>query len=205
MRLRCSGQRRLNETLLELSVARYNRTGMATIPKLMTPFQIDRGIVHHLAGRFPLFARGLAARIVTVPSRKRTRPATAAPGRDPEEALERRRVAAPVLTDDRAVGRSQHEPKGERRHDRIVQRTDYRNELRDEIDRRSEPDARHREDDLRAKGNTTVAQETSEESDQIRQEQRELAGEQSVSDDDEHHDDHDPHRDEDEKDVGPDG
>jgi hypothetical protein len=27
---------------------------MATIPKLMTPFQIDRGIAHHLAGRFPL-------------------------------------------------------------------------------------------------------------------------------------------------------
>src|SRR5258705_13375239 len=54
MRLRCSGQRRLNETLLELSVARYSRTGMATIPKLMTPFQIDRGIVHHLGGRIPL-------------------------------------------------------------------------------------------------------------------------------------------------------
>jgi len=54
MRLLCSGQRRLNETLLELSVARYNRTGMATIPKLMTPFQIDRGMLNHLVGRFPL-------------------------------------------------------------------------------------------------------------------------------------------------------
>src|SRR2546428_13891524 len=54
MRLRCSGHSRLNETLLELSVARYNRTGMATIPKLMTPFQIDRGMPNHLAGRFPL-------------------------------------------------------------------------------------------------------------------------------------------------------
>src|SRR5439155_7508304 len=54
MRLRCSGQSRLNETLLELSVARYNRTGMATIPKLMTPFQIDRGMPNHLGGRFPL-------------------------------------------------------------------------------------------------------------------------------------------------------
>jgi hypothetical protein len=28
---------------------------MATIPKLMTPFQIDRGMPHHLAGRFPFF------------------------------------------------------------------------------------------------------------------------------------------------------
>src|SRR2546422_10522793 len=57
MRLRCSGHSRLNETLLELSVARYNRTGMATIPKLMTPFQIDRGMPYHLTGRFPLCAR----------------------------------------------------------------------------------------------------------------------------------------------------
>src|SRR5688500_18501501 len=45
MRALCSGHRRLNETLLELSVARYRRTGMATIPKLMTPRQIERGIV----------------------------------------------------------------------------------------------------------------------------------------------------------------
>jgi hypothetical protein len=29
---------------------------MATIPKLMTPFQIDRGMPHHLAGRFPVRA-----------------------------------------------------------------------------------------------------------------------------------------------------
>jgi len=27
---------------------------MATIPKLMTPFQIDRGMPYHLTGRFPL-------------------------------------------------------------------------------------------------------------------------------------------------------
>src|SRR5437879_9489909 len=64
MRLRCSGQRRLNETLLELSVARYSRTGMATIPKLMTPFQIDRGMPHHLNEPLSPFARGYAARIV---------------------------------------------------------------------------------------------------------------------------------------------
>src|SRR5439155_1450155 len=42
MRLLCSGQRRLNETLLVLSVARYSRTGIATIPKLITPRQIKR-------------------------------------------------------------------------------------------------------------------------------------------------------------------
>jgi hypothetical protein len=44
----------LNETLLELSVARYNRTGMATIPKLMTPFQIERGIAITSPAAFPL-------------------------------------------------------------------------------------------------------------------------------------------------------
>jgi hypothetical protein len=32
---------------------------MATIPKLMTPFQIDRGMPNHLVGRFPFFPRGL--------------------------------------------------------------------------------------------------------------------------------------------------
>jgi hypothetical protein len=55
----CSGQSRLNETLLELSVARYKRTGMATIPKLMTPFQIDRGMPYHLGGPLSPLARGL--------------------------------------------------------------------------------------------------------------------------------------------------
>ena len=39
----------MNETLLELSVARYRRTGMATIPKDRTPRQIDRGILCSLA------------------------------------------------------------------------------------------------------------------------------------------------------------
>jgi hypothetical protein len=32
---------------------------MATIPKLMTPFQIDRGMLHHLAGRLPLLRAAL--------------------------------------------------------------------------------------------------------------------------------------------------
>jgi len=59
MRLLWVGQSRLNDTLLELSVARYKRTGMATIPKLMTPFQIDRGMPIHLAGRFPLLRAAL--------------------------------------------------------------------------------------------------------------------------------------------------
>jgi hypothetical protein len=52
----------LNETLLVLSVARYKRTGMATIPKLITPRQIDRGIPTP-RGRLCFFARGLAARV----------------------------------------------------------------------------------------------------------------------------------------------
>src|SRR6266508_3779698 len=43
MRLLCSGHRRLNETFEVLSVARYRRTGMATIPKLSTPRQMDLG------------------------------------------------------------------------------------------------------------------------------------------------------------------
>jgi hypothetical protein len=32
---------------------------MATIPKLMTPFQIDRGMPNHLVGRFPLLRAAL--------------------------------------------------------------------------------------------------------------------------------------------------
>src|SRR5437588_728887 len=99
MRLRCSGQRRLNDTLLELSVARYRRTGMATIPKLMTPFQIDRGIPQ--SPREPLsFFRAASRAIVTARSRKRTRGATAAPGDDPKQPFERGGVPMPVLTDD---------------------------------------------------------------------------------------------------------
>src|SRR5256885_15003256 len=62
MRDLCSGQRRLNETLLLLSVARYSRTGMATIPKLMTPRQIERGIRHPQP--LVLFCARLAARSV---------------------------------------------------------------------------------------------------------------------------------------------
>src|SRR2546430_6544987 len=172
MRLRCSGQRRLNETLLELSVARYNRTGMATIPKLMTPFQIDRGMPNHLAGRFPLFARGLAARIVTAPSRERTRGAAAAPGDDPEQPFQSGRIAAPVFADDRPVCRTQHEAQGQRANDGVVQRADDRYELRNEVDWRSEPEARDPDDDLRAERDAPVAEQAAEEPDEIREEQR---------------------------------
>src|SRR6266568_3224868 len=120
MRLRCSGQKRLNETLLELSVARYKRTGMATIPKLMTPFQIDRGIPNHLVGLFPFCARP-AARMVTAPSRERTRRAAAAPRHEPEQPFERGRVAKPVLPDDRTVGRAKDESQSESGDDRVVE------------------------------------------------------------------------------------
>src|SRR5438876_4216242 len=134
MRLRCSGQRRLNETLLELSVARYNRTGMATIPKLMTPFQIDRGMPYHLAGRFSPCAR-LAARIINGSSRERTGRAASAPRHEPEQPFERRRISAPMFPDDRAVRRAKDEAEGEPGDDRVIERADNGNEVGDEIDR----------------------------------------------------------------------
>src|SRR5207245_9625868 len=62
MRLRCSGQSRLKDTLLVLSVARYSRTGMATIPKLMTPRQMDRGIPHLVGRDRRAFSLGFPAR-----------------------------------------------------------------------------------------------------------------------------------------------
>src|SRR6266511_3803448 len=71
MRDLCSGQSRLKDTLLELSVARYMRTGMATIPKLITPFQIERGMLASPAAAcLCVLARGYAARIVTAPVKR---------------------------------------------------------------------------------------------------------------------------------------
>src|SRR5262245_57435314 len=43
MGLPSAGQSRRNETLFD-SVARYRRTGIATMPKLMAPRHIDRGM-----------------------------------------------------------------------------------------------------------------------------------------------------------------
>src|SRR3979411_3001717 len=44
MGVRSLGQSRRNETLFD-SVARYRRTGMATMPKLMAPRHMERGMV----------------------------------------------------------------------------------------------------------------------------------------------------------------
>src|SRR5438093_10872898 len=202
MRLRCSGQSRLNETLLELSVARYSRTGMATIPKLMTPFQIDRGMPNHLGGRFPSCARP-AARILTASSRKRTRCSTAPPQDEPEQPLECGGIAAPVLANDRAVGRAQHEAERESRDDRVIERADDRDELGNEIDRRSEPQAGDADDDLRGKADAPIAKQACEKTDQIREEQGELAREQDATDDDEDDDDDRPDREEDDEYLRP--
>src|SRR2546425_3846193 len=109
MRLLCSGQSRLNDTLLVLSVARYRRTGIATIPKLMTPRQIERGIPH-LAGRSSreyFLSSGSRARpsraSVAARSRKRRRRRGAAEADQTKDPIERRRIAAPVLADDPLV------------------------------------------------------------------------------------------------------
>jgi hypothetical protein len=56
----------------------------------------------------------------------------------------------PVFANDRTVGRPEHEAEGESGDDRVVERADDRDELRDEVDRRREPNAGYREDDLRA-------------------------------------------------------
>src|SRR5688572_4935855 len=60
MRALCSGHRRLKEIFELLSVARYSRTGSATIPKLIVPFQIERGMSHLAV----FFSARLAARSV---------------------------------------------------------------------------------------------------------------------------------------------
>src|SRR5436309_6808488 len=203
MRLRCSGQSRLNETLLALSVARYKRTGMATIPKLMTPFQIDRGMPIHLAGPLPFFPRGLAARIVTVPSRKRSGRAAPAPGNHPEDTLKGRGVAMPVLPHDCAVGRAEDEAQGEGRDYGIVELPRDRHEIGDEVYWRREPQARDSNDDLRAKRDARVAQQPSKHPHEIRNQQCKFAREQHAADDDEDDREDDPDRDEDEKDLGP--
>jgi hypothetical protein len=51
----------LNDTFELLSVARYMRMGMATIPKLSTPRQMDLGIFNSPASAW-LFSARLAAR-----------------------------------------------------------------------------------------------------------------------------------------------
>jgi hypothetical protein len=142
--------------------------------------------------------------MVTAPSRERTRRAAAAPRDETEHPFKGGRIAAPVLADDRTIGRAQDEAQGERRDDRIVQRAEDRDELRDEVYRRGEPEAGDRQDDLRAEWDTCVAEEAAEEADEIRQEKSELAREKDATDDHEHHDHDDPYRDEDKEYVRPD-
>ena len=109
----------------------------------------------------------------------------------------------PVLPYDRLVGRAQEEPQGESRDYRIVELPGNRYEVGDEIDRRGEPEARDSEDDLCAERHARVAQQSSEQPDEVRQYQRKLAREHRATDDDEDDRDDDPDRDEDEKDLGP--
>src|SRR5207245_9546196 len=102
MRLLCSGQRRLNDTLLVLSVARYSRTGIATMPKLITPRQIERGIQHLTAAssRQDPRPRAFPARpsraIVACGSRQCVRRAATTETHDAEDPVERRRVTVAV-------------------------------------------------------------------------------------------------------------
>src|SRR5207245_11734166 len=102
MRLLCSGQRRLNDTLLVLSVARYSRTGIATMPKLITPRQIERGIQHLTAAssRQDPRPRAFPARpsraIVACGSRQCVRRSATTETHDAEDPIERRRITAPV-------------------------------------------------------------------------------------------------------------
>src|SRR5207245_5344503 len=114
-----------------------------------------------------------------------------------------RAVAMPVLPHDRAVGRAEDEAQGERRDDGIVELPRDRHEIGDEIYWRSEPQARDPDDDPRAERDARVAQQSSEQPNEIRNQQSELAREQHAADDDEDDRDDDPDRDEDEKDLGP--
>src|SRR5438874_13454869 len=139
---------------------------MATIPKLMTPFQIDRGMPHHLASRL-CFAARLRRAMVTATSRKRTRGAAATPGDDPKQPFERGGVAVPVLADDRAVRRAKDEAKGKGGDDRIIELPRDRHEIGDEVDRRGEPDSGESEHDLRADRDATIAEQAGEETGEV--------------------------------------
>src|SRR5947209_18726708 len=112
MRLLCSGQRRLNDTLLVLSVARYSRTGIATMPKLITPRQIERGIPYLTAAssRQDPRPRAYPARpsraIVACGSRQRGRRSATNEREDAEEPNECRRLSVRLLRDAPASRRS---------------------------------------------------------------------------------------------------
>ena len=110
----------------------------------------------------------------------------------------------PVLADDGGVGRAEDEPQGERSDDRVIERADDRDELGNKVDGRGEPEARDADDDLRGEAHAPVAQQSSEETDQVREEKGELTRKKDAADDDEYHDDDDPDRDEDPKHDRPD-
>src|SRR2546427_11669086 len=101
MRLLCSGQRRLNDTLLVPSVARYSRTGIATMPKLITPRQIERGIPHLTAAssrqdpRPWAFPARPSRAIVACGSRQFWKDSATTETHDAEDPIERRRITVP--------------------------------------------------------------------------------------------------------------
>src|SRR5215831_1165012 len=95
-------------------------------------------------------------------------------GRQSNESLQRARIAAPVFGDNVGPGFAEDVAQDERGGDGVIEWSEHRDELRDEIDGGGEPQRADDEQRFRSSGYARIACEFFEEDQEVRQEQRDL-------------------------------
>ena len=77
-----------------------------------------------------------------------------------------------MVCEDGSIRSTEDVAKDESGHDRVVERTDYRDELRDQVKRREEPGDGEPQPPLAAPWDSGIAEQPSEEDDEVRDETR---------------------------------
>src|SRR5262245_49556107 len=117
--------------------------------------------------------------------RPRTASADPVGAEDPQDPRDGRGLPAPVLVDDLAPRLPDQMTQHRGGDDGVVERTEDGDELRDQVDRRREPDGGEAEPELRAPRDPLVSNEVLEQEEQVRHESDELAGGPDASERDE--------------------
>ena len=93
--------------------------------------------------------------------------ASFAPSPCADDRVEGRNVPAPMVEKDHAVCMAQDMPQHEDRHDRVVERPSHRDELRDQVYGREEPDQGEPQPSFAAAGNPRIANQPAEQDHEV--------------------------------------
>ena len=100
-----------------------------------------------------------------------------------------------MVREDGSIRSTEDVSKDESSHDRVVEWTDCRDELRDQVKRRQEPGDGEPQPPLATPRDSGIAEQTSEEDDEVRDETRKLAGLGLPTESEEEEDRGEPHAD----------